>query len=780
MDLAPPLSAFHLVLDSFAKQAPDQDVCTSCRTIITFLEQSKVQGNHSLAPTVETYAHGINVHCLAGEIAMADLVDKLQEAFVQAPELTPDVAYHMIRGYSKALACRADPNDTMFWLDDFETNIKGADVLKQALNQPSLVDRSVEGVDTLMGHLYLSALSVLVNTPPSLENAQKAKGMIDYLASLQMEHLPWVEHYTLTLQCWTHVNLYGDEADVVIQTLLQRFEDQHLRYWNLVSNLPVLVYQGIITLWSQVGKSKDAEQLLDHLLKLNQFERIKAVPPSRLLIMYNHILMGYFRENEITKVVNLYDQMDYSIPKNSFTYELVLKAISRLPYDAVQRATQVWEAMSRDPSVEVNSSHYGSLIATWSRSTSRQAADNALAVLDMMERQYLENPSSDDLKPHKGHYTAVISAFSRSARDPKAILKATKVFDRMKKTTQPDVLTYTSMIKTLANGRSVECALKAEELLDEMEAMVADSGNLETKPNIVSYTSTMMAWAKSGSPKGPEKAEEIMKMLEDKYEETRDIMLQPDAVAYGVLISAWSEVRRPDAGVRAQDVLNKVREIEARTGTKMLNTVMYTNVMLAHWRSNAPYSAVNATALLAEMKDRAAKHDFSCAPDTITYTTAIQAWARSTSVHKATQAWDILTEMCQAYHEGNLSVRPNRITFTAVLNACAFTSGDDSERQKAVEIALRTIQEFDRHDYDKTSPTMYATLLKVFGNQIRDRKARLNYFNVTFRRCCSEGQVDHTVVEVLKKYTPDLYHNLPRNRDQQIQLPPEWSMNIRR
>jgi hypothetical protein len=83
-------------------------------------------------------------------------------------------------------------------------------------------------------------------------------------------------------------------------------------------------------------------------------------------------------------------------PSIKLTYDLVLKAISRLPHDAVQRATQVWETMSRDSAIEVNSSHYGSLIATWSRSSSRQAAENALAVLDMMERQYLENPHCED------------------------------------------------------------------------------------------------------------------------------------------------------------------------------------------------------------------------------------------------------------------------------------------------------------------------------------------------------------------------------------------------
>jgi hypothetical protein len=150
------------------------------------------------------------------------------------------------------------------------------------------------------------------------------------------------------------------------------------------------------------------------------------------------------------------------------------------------------------------------------------------------------------------------------------------------------------MIKTLANGRSVDCALKAEALLDEMEAIAASSGTLEQNPTLSVVPRPCWPGAKSGSPQGPEKAEEIVKMLEDKFKETGDMMYQPDAVAYGVLLGAWSETRRPDSGIRAQEVLNKIKEIETRSGIKICNAILYTNVIKAHWRSGAPYSAVNS------------------------------------------------------------------------------------------------------------------------------------------------------------------------------------------
>ena len=811
LELAPPLSAFHLVLDATTTSAQVG------RDILRFLEQEHLQGNYTLAPTVETYSlvigtttttiHHAENNTLRQQQQQQqqqsndyDLVVKLQDAFENTKDLTTpaaaaNTAYHYVRGYSKALAACPNPTDAMQWFQDFETTVKKDDGL--LLQQALLVEENPEQerVVSLLGKMYQSVLSILVDAPVrKLKNAQRSKEMIDYLASLQLDDLPWVEHYSLVVQCWaTDRSFIQNKADEVLQELLQRFEEQHLvgeqqQQQSSDNNnnnrrraqLPIKVYERIVWMWSHTNKASEAEELLHHVMRLMEHKQLKSTSPKQVAKMWDYVMMAHFKEKKPQRVVRLWDRMDGNIvPKTAVSYSAILKAISRLPNsDAVRKASRVWEELLANPDVDPTANHYGSLISTWARSSSHGAADYALEILEELEARHAKDPDNEYLKPMEAHYSAVIAAFSRSYRDHRAVDKATKVFNRMKEFYQPDTITYSSFISALANGRSVECAETAEELLEEMEMLAELPDGHEVKPNAVTYTAVLQAWAKSGSPQAAEKAERILDLLETKYRETGDEMLQPDSVAYGALINAWSRMRRPDAGARAEAILIKVKKMEAVSGTSLLNTVIYTNVMLAHWKSNKGDSARKAEALLREMLERAAEGDHNCIPDTISYTTVIQAWARSKAPDKFSKAWDMLTEMCEGYQNGNLPIRPNVITFTAVLNACAFARGDDQNRQKAVETALMAMNEYQSHDYDAPSPIMYATLLKVFGHQVKDPKNRFKYSSIAFQRCCQDGQVDDSIIKLLQEYVPALYRQLPRNKDKQVDLPPEWTMNI--
>ncbi|KAI2505846.1 endonuclease [Fragilaria crotonensis] len=777
LELAPPLEAFHWVLASTAPPSKTQELQYSefaRRSLIGYLERCHTMGNYSLTPTVETYSHGLNAYHVAKDPPPPGMVVKLQEAFDSALqwEWTPEAAYHMIRGYTLAISWLPYHDETLKWFDSFEANIKRTDAIKRAQK----VKNPGEQVQSLIDRAYLSALRILSTTPSEeLKSAEKAMSMLDFLVTLQFDDLPSVEHYRLVAKCWAKPALPRENVGRVVQELLKRFEDQHLAKASKSHPLSIDFYEIIIRCWTSRGRAGDAEALLKHLMMLRDNGHLLS-SDHRVLELHNCVLQGYFRESRMEKVIQLFDRI--TVPKNAKTYGFVLKAISRLPNDGVAKAKSVWEALQAEPHVTPSNTHYGSLIATWSRSSSRKAAEYALEALDILEDRFKKERMHASLKPHPAHYTGVITAFSRGARDHRNIKTALQVFDRMKKLYQPDTISYSALISALASGRTVEFATRAEELLDEMEMLSELPEGYGINPNVVTYTTVMRAWAGSGSPHAPENVERIFEKLEERYRFTGDEAFRPDSVTFGTLLHPWSRSGRPDAAIQAERIVQKARKMELETGTQILNSIMYTSVMLAHWRSDDQDAVAKVLALLDTMNDRVAEGDVHCAPDRVTYSVVIQALARSNAPDKAVKAWDFLNEVLQEYKEGRLPhVRPNAQMFTAVLNACAYTRGNKFDQTKAVQIALEVMEEFKRHEYDEASSLMYSTLLEVFTRNVWDQEVRLLYARDAFQQCCNDGVLDKTMIEIIEKYVPGLYEELPKNVNNEVEVRPEWTMN---
>lgn len=766
LELSPPLSAFHMVL-----QAHGTSNSQGSKDILEFLEKAHTNGDYALTPTVETYSYVISaIFANRGKVD-SGMMARMQEAF-DADKKTPEYCYHMIRAYSKALGTKDDPTKSLAWFEDLEKNLQSTDALKLAL----LVENPVERVVSLLGTAHKSALSILVETPTMLDHAQQGKRMLDYLESLNLEDLPWIEHFDPVVQLWANKAFLENNADAVIQELLYRLENKHLAS-SMRPRLPFKAYENILYFWCQTGKAAEAEDLLVHFMRMYDQDQIKNAQPRRVTKMWNNVMQAHFFENKPKRAVALWDRMQEleSVRMDQRSYSAVLKSISRLPPShAVRRASKVWEALQVDPNVSPHASHFASLISTWAASSARGSADYALEILEELEARYKES-GREELQPLRVHYSAVVTAFGRS-RDPKSVEKALAVFERMKEYYEPDTIAYSALISALANRRSTESAEQAEELLEEMISAPDLPGGQQVNPNVVTYTSVMMGWAKSGRP---ERAENVLSRMLERYAETGDETIRPDSVIYGAIISAWAKGRSHDIGDRAEAVLRKVQHMEEETGESLLNKVIYTNVIAAHWRSRQESAAAKALDILQEMKERAGNGDLDCMPDTISYTTAIQALARSRASDKSVQAWNLLTEMCNEYRSGNMSMKPNVISFTACMNACAFTGGGPEARNRAVKITLMAMNEFQANNYDSPSHIMYCTALKVFGRQVRDVDKRSQYVSVVFKRCCLDGQVDESTIQLLQQYVPDLYDRLPRNQNREIELPAEWTMNVR-
>lgn len=159
------------------------------------------------------------------------------------------------------------------------------------------------------------------------------------------------------------------------------------------------------------------------------------------------------------------------------------------------------------------------------------------------------------------------------------------------------------------------------------------------------------------------------------------------------------------------------------------------------------------------------------------------AWARSQKKGKAERALNLFREMKRLYKDGNKQLQPNVVAYNAVMNACAFTSGDVPEQNRAMEIAHTILKELEQSPDGFPDQVTYGTFLKVCANQMPDCSTRQQIVEVLFKKCCRDGQVGSLVLSQLKTMASDeLYQRLVGRRiDENVQmddLPKEWWCNV--
>jgi hypothetical protein len=131
--------------------------------------------------------------------------------------------------------------------------------------------------------------------------------------------------------------------------------------------------------------------------------------------------------------------------------------------------------------------------------------------------------------------------------------------------------------------------------------------------------------------------------------------------------------------------------------------------------------------------------------------------------------------MKENYEKGNLGAKPNVVAITSFLNCCAHTHSPNDEKAKseAILLATRAFQLLiSNPQFGTANSTTYRTLLEVFGRNVKDVKTRNNHSSKVFQLCADGGMVDDYVLANLKRYTLDLYNQLPST------LPKSWSRNV--
>lgn len=773
IELAPTLEAFHAVFDAYRRDRDHKTAASTSLEILDFLERTHSAGHMSLVPQVETYAL---VLCSVCHVPQDDstlretLLNKCEKAYRElATPKTRDLFYFVLAH------CQVATHETLSRLDEvlekplsWTLSIAGGLTGREMLQQHA-IEGETQTVEEMLAVAYRKAMRKQDDSMSPVDAAQQAEELLAHMEGLSNYYasLPDPDHYTIAIQAWA--KCYQDNNEIVgdvnptlrCEELLSRMEARHL---TRLETIPMATYERVLRVLCQSGQSKRAEDLLFHVMGLH--EQL-PIPMSILTRCWKHVM-----EVAGSRTLDLYQRMQsYKVIPHKKTLLTVLRALSesKLPNAAAKAQSLLRE-------MEPAANRYLYVLVAWSRSSHPNAPQNAELLLGELEQKYDECQAPEVkpiLKPVAAHYSAVITAWSRSSH-PDAANKAALLLTRMRERglgdteVMPDIVSYGALLESLSRQKTKESAERAEAMLNHLEELSLHKPDL--RPNKLCYTPVISAWARLGDL---ERALAVLERQKAAYRASdRDESLLPDSVTYGSLISAFAKSKTENALDQMEGLLESMEQDEFEAAVRP-NSIIYTHVMVAYWKSDLPDAAQKAEGILANMQERYSQGDIDSKPDDASYSPVILAWGRSPLPDKAERAWALVQQMCESYSHGNLDVQPNVIHFTGVLNACAHTQGSEEHKKRAVAIALEVMAEMQKHNV-KPNERAFAALLEVFGHQVSSMKERVKYSSIAFERCCQAGLLNPKMIETLRKKVPSLYERLPRDQDNNLQLPKSW------
>ena len=400
---------------------------------------------------------------------------------------------------------------------------------------------------------------------------------------------------------------------------------------------------------------------------------------------------------------------------------------------------------STDPcfdTVNLDTISYTSVIDAYAKSGAPDAAQNAEEVFELMKTDY-ENGNMA-AKPNTKTVNTVMNAWVQSGRKgstSRADTLLRKLEDSTDETLQPDVVSYSIVMKGYAKSSEHDAVSKTKQVFDRMVAAY-EGGNPNARPNVHSYTALITAILRSNARDAAERAERIVRIMQKEYEEGNEYA-KPTTLALTMVIDAWAKSGHRDAGERAEALLNWLLDIYDET------------------------------------------NDPAVEPNAMTFSAAMNAWAKSKDFQKSLKAKTILDKMIALHESGKMAAKPNTLVITTLINACAYTQGEQSAKTEAFHTATEAFKQLYKSKYGRPNHVTYTTYMVACRNLLPAGEGRTQSIEAVLRRCCQDGQLDKIVVEkaerIMEPERLQAFFGDAVSRDNRIDLtllPQEWTKNV--
>uniref|UniRef100_A0A7S3V5L1 Pentacotripeptide-repeat region of PRORP domain-containing protein n=1 Tax=Chaetoceros debilis TaxID=122233 RepID=A0A7S3V5L1_9STRA len=314
-----------------------------------------------------------------------------------------------------------------------------------------------------------------------------------------------------------------------------------------------------------------AHNLLNKMLKLYDSGNWFKNRPN--LVAFNSVISAYGKSPKFNgaemaeKVLNLVEELYFSSPQYKYlkpdvvTFNAAVTAWSKSKEEAaVYRAEEIVERMeehynsygSNFLDVKPDMYTYNSLIFAWLRSDlGKTSAENAESILRLLIEKY-DNGEKEYLPSQKA-FCSVVNAWSKSF-------------------VPSDTVDHNSWInnKSLSEAYSVKRAMG---LLELMERMYSEGIN-SLKPDVITYTSVIDSIARSRMTEGSEMAFELLHKMERRFKKSGDKSMKPNVKSYSCVLQSLIHSQRADKHNRANGVLEHMKQMDVEPNSFTYNYVI--------------------------------------------------------------------------------------------------------------------------------------------------------------------------------------------------------------
>lgn len=287
-------------------------------------------------------------------------------------------------------------------------------------------------------------------------------------------------------------------------------------------------------------------------------------------------------------------------------------------------------------------------------------------------------------------------------------------------------------LKSLAKSKERGSARRAEQLLFRVEKLYQD-GYYSSQPDLVSYNTVMDAWARSGEMESAKRAEQLLQRMEEQYS-INQASIKPNTRSYNTVINAFAKSSLPGSAARAKELLEQMEEMyrlrrgiastrSSRSkrhddGSVKPDTITYNCVLHALAKSKDYENAVgDAEQLLKKMKKLHQEGDAHVCPNSRSVGSVIYALANqptNLSLSSAQRALELLQEMEEDFKAGNFHMKPSIYTYNLVISCLSKYAHHDSSVVEQAEGLLQKLDflssaEGGDHSYLKPNVITYSS-----------------------------------------------------------------------
>lgn len=635
-----------------------------------------------------------------------------------------------------------------------------------------------------------------------------------------------IELNEVTYNTW--MNAYVIQNNISkVEEILKDMEEK------IPNEIRVKDYNILILANARQGRAKDAEQIVKSMVDRYSSGASLVLPD---LITYSMLLDAWSKSEEEGRGVRAekildsieerqisFDTTAYNNPELTIsgTYVAAMRAIIHSgEHNIVERVESIYKrAVERG--ITPDAYVYATLLDAYATTRPTDASEKVPEILAMME----ENVTNINFEGKTVVYNTALKLLKES-REPNAIAKAEKLFQKMKSQGTFDEVTYGTMIAlyTNNNGESNHSSAKrAEELLNEMinekglEAnthhmnssmnsliragnisKAADlldkmeeeyiNGNDFMKPNVVSYATLMNGWVKSNDPQKSKQTTMVFDKMKMMFK-SGNKAAQPNFVSYVTLVDCIVKSGEVGAAERAEKVVKNMYQTYTLGESSFKPNAQLVSTVIDCWSKSGDNNAGERAEMLLNWLFEIYEEDKDpkLMPSAYPFTSSITAWAKSRKFGKAARAKAILDKMKVLFTSGVIKSPPNIYCYTAVINACAYTERDSIEQRDALQVFVTTYKEMINEEDVVPNNVTFFTVLTALRTLLPADEKRADAVGTVFKKCVELGMCNPSVTKRLQsvlttKQLKDLVGGEKVNESGIVNntlIPMEWTRNVK-